>query len=242
LGCLAGSCGIDFEHAIDQLRRSVALSEATNDLPIWIRSCNMLGCLYFDQQRYDDATRLFGQLLERCQQCNDLGGQGTALCNLGATCNQQDEPAQALAYLQPALELAHQTDDPSLQAAILDDMGTAYRRLHRYDDAARCYADSLDLYRSVDDTEGEALSLLSHAEADLDQGQAEAALGHCQEALKLSQRIGLKEQARSLLVLGRAYHDLGDIDQARTCWHQSLAGFEAIHAAEAADVLGLLEP
>jgi tetratricopeptide (TPR) repeat protein/DNA-binding XRE family transcriptional regulator len=242
LGCLAGTGRIDFEQAIDELQTSLALSEAIGDLPIWIKSCNMLGCVYLDRGRYDDAARLFGLALERCRRGEDAGGECAALCNLGTTYNHKNEPAHALACLLPAMELAHQTGDPQLEAAVLDDLGITYRQLNRYDDAARCFSRSLDLYRRIEDPWGETLSLLSHAEANLDQGQAEAALGHCQEALKLSQDIGVKyTEARSLLVLGRTYRALGDIEQARTCWRESLAEFEAIRAVEAADVRALLE-
>lgn len=72
------------------------------------------------------------------------------------------------------------------------------------------------------------------------QKKSAKAIEYYEQALSISREIGDRRgEGADLGNLGLAYSDLGEVEQARTCWQQSLAIFEQIQSPHAETVRGL---
>ena len=138
-----------------------------------------------------------------------------------------DLPAVRQAWLAAARRL----EDTSSEGKALDDLGRAYRRLRRFDEAIGCYEQSLAIFRETGDRYGEGRTLknLGNAYRELgrfEPGRFEEAVGYYEQSLAIyretSDRYG---EARTLRNLGKAYRRLRRFDEAIGCAEQSLAIF-----------------
>ncbi|ABX03793.1 MAG TPA: tetratricopeptide repeat protein [Herpetosiphon sp.] len=162
-----------------------------------------------------DATLWYERGQALFKQVGDTFGETRALHNLSSLAYQQR-------YYQKAVELGEDVvarwqamDDRSGEAAALSNLASSYTGLGRFDDAERCYQQSLQINRSLGNQVGiilcqSARGWLACAIDDLELAQ---------EALEESLNLALQNDARNLIpgsqsALARVWYKKGQIQRA----------------------------
>ncbi len=120
----------------------------------------------------------------------DAAAESAALTGLGSACWRLGCYGDAAKYLEKALGLYRETDDPGGEARAVGILGLVESQQGRYEQAAGHYEQALRLYRETGSRDGEAASLGNLGDIDLRLGRFEEAAGHHQRALELSRQTG----------------------------------------------------
>jgi DNA-binding SARP family transcriptional activator/Tfp pilus assembly protein PilF len=125
---------------------------------------------------------------------------------------------------QTAVLAARRVGDRAGEAQAHNDLGVAYWRLGRYDQALACHQQSLAIRRELGDCHGQAASLGNLGLVHEQQGRYDQALACLQESLTIDRELGNRcGQANSLGNLGWLYERQGRYDQALACLQESLS-------------------
>lgn len=136
---------------------------------------------------YEEALELQLTALESLRELRDRSEIAQALCNVGRTYLNLDDPAPALPYLRESWEYATATAEYVNRAEILVGFGTAYRHLEDTGSAVECFNHALDAARHDGEAEEEAWAL--------------AGLAH------IASQEGAPDHARSLFLEGQSVLD-----------------------------------
>jgi tetratricopeptide (TPR) repeat protein/transcriptional regulator with XRE-family HTH domain len=121
-----------------------------------------------------------------------------------------------------ARQAARRTGDRPAEANALKNLGAVGMRQRRYQEAARYYEQSLDLYRDICDPAGQARAVADLGFVEFLQGRCEVALGHLRQALILDRETGdRKGEAHVLASLGFVELRQGRYQQAADYLRQS---------------------
>jgi len=176
-----------------------------------------LAGLYSSTSSFDKARALYKKLDDRDRKNVEV------LLALGRLEIRSDNAAASLDYLNRALTLAIQLDNQEERAAVLNAMGVAYKKLNKFDEAARNLQDALAIRRQLGQKKGMAISLNELAQVQASLGKPEGALTSYQEALQLRRDIGDKKGVGDTLIdLGGYYQDAGRYDEALKLYKESL--------------------
>ena len=176
-----------------------------------------LGGLYESKGSLDAARDHFLKVLEADPKYVD------ALYAAGRVEIKRKNPQGSLDYLNRALSLAIELNNPEARANILHAIGVAYKRLDKPQDALRYFQESLAIKRERGDKRGLAASLSESAKVEALLGKKDAAMAGWQEALKLQREIGnSKGVGDTLIDLGSFYHNRGQYDEALKLYRESL--------------------
>ncbi len=135
--------------------------------------------------------------------------------------NQLGDHAEAQRIAQSALTVAHQQQNPRLEAASLSALGAACSALGDYDRAHACHAEALELCRAFNDLPGQAVNLWYLGDIARLRGQAEAALNYLENSLKLYR--ALEDRAGESDALNGLANAIMDAARKRDYYEQSLA-------------------
>src|SRR5262245_33528532 len=102
----------------------------------------------------------------------------------------QDQPQQAIAYGQEALELFGQFPDPVNEVKTLNEMGWAYMTLSQYDQAIRSAEKGRDLAERTRNAAGRARAINNLGVIAQRRGEAVRAVEYFTESLKAYREIG----------------------------------------------------
>ncbi len=150
-------------------------------------------------------------------------GEMFALTSLGDTYSRMGDLDKALVFYARAREIARKTADRRGEALAMLSTGSIHAARKQFDDAVRDYSESLRIGREANLPRELTLTLLAHAEVELQKGDARAALASAREALDLSHKHGYRrEEGRALSFLGGAMLAT-DPSQAKEMLTQALA-------------------
>ncbi|MCO1575868.1 tetratricopeptide repeat protein [Crossiella sp. SN42] len=151
-----------------------------------------------------------------------------ALVNaLGNACLDLQQPQEALASYQQALQIRRSLGDLGGQAWSLLGVGRTYDVLGDHGEASRCLADARRMFASVDDQWGYAITTSYRADACRDRGQVEEALGHVKKALEAFELIGERQSAGCALTKMAAI----ELERDRANTGQAIDALSRAHAA-----------
>ncbi|MGD0706089.1 MAG: BTAD domain-containing putative transcriptional regulator [Trebonia sp.] len=149
--------------------------------------------------------------------------------------------ADALRYMQLAVDLLKPTGASSLRGIALNNLGEVYWELGNPEAAAECYSQAREIFHEIGgQTEGHALHNLARVYLHL--GRVDEAIACLLDAIPQHRSYGdLVGEATALKHLGQAHEKTGDLAQARTSWAAAQSIFEQIgEKAEAAEVAAAL--
>ncbi len=176
-----------------------------------------LGGLYESTGAYDKAREELAKVLAVEPKHVD------ALLAAGRVEIRSNNPKGSLDYLNRALTLAVQLDNPDGKATILNATGAAYEQLNKPDEALRNYEESLAIKKSLGQKPGVALTLANIARVQASVGKPEEADKSYQGAMKLQREIGDKKGLGVTLInLGGLYTERGRYDEALTSYKEAL--------------------
>jgi eukaryotic-like serine/threonine-protein kinase len=176
-----------------------------------------LGGLYETTGAYDKARAELAKVLASDPKHVD------ALLAAGRVEIRSKNPKGSLDYLNQALSLAVQLDNPDGKGTILNAIGAAYEQLNKPEDALRNYEESLTIKRGLGQKPGIALTLGNIARVQASLGKPEEAYKSYQEAVKIQREIGDKKGLGVTLIgLGGLYKARERYDEALTIYKESL--------------------
>jgi tetratricopeptide (TPR) repeat protein len=154
--------------------------------------------------------------------------------------------ADALRYLQLAVDLLRPAGASSVLGIALNNLGEVYWELGDPDSAAERYSEARDIFHELGG-QGEGHALHNLARVYLHLGRTDEAIACLMDALPRHRSLGdLVGEATALRYVGLAQEKIGDVAAARTSWTAALAIFEQIgekgESAEVSAALASLSP
>jgi DNA-binding SARP family transcriptional activator/tetratricopeptide (TPR) repeat protein len=149
--------------------------------------------------------------------------------------------ADALRYLQLAVDLLRPAGASSVLGIALNNLGEVYWELGDLDSAAKRYSEARDIFHELG-VQGEGHALHNLARVYLHLGRTDEAIACLMDALPQHRSHGdLVGEATALRYVGLAQEKIGDVAAARTSWTAALAIFEQIgEEAESSEVTAAL--
>src|SRR5262249_14858376 len=146
-----------------------------------------------------DWAMLFELGVRGARAAGDRDGESRMLRGLGNAAELVGQYDVALERYVEAHKIAVELDDPALIAIAGDNLGGILAELRKFGDAETHLHTSLELYRRLDDCQGEAIALNNLGVLAQDRGENETAFDYYRRALELHQSGGNHEDgARSL--------------------------------------------
>jgi tetratricopeptide (TPR) repeat protein len=154
--------------AADAYARSFDASRRVADAPRGVRALNALANAFIDAGALDKSVEVSQEALRLAQRGGILGGQATALNNLGEAHRLGGRHAEAAENYTRALRLARQAEDRRAELAILMNLGAAERRLGRPENARRHFTTAREIGLALNDAQA-----VSYARWNLEQIEGE---------------------------------------------------------------------
>jgi tetratricopeptide (TPR) repeat protein len=148
-----------------------------------------------------------------------------------------DRVIQATGWLEQAVALYRQIEDPAGMADALMQLGRCKYWQAAYTESQPLLEESLALFQAYGNTSQILWAYLSLGDCSFYSNQMLRARHYFQQALQLSEQQGPFGHAWALTCLGRVAHALGDTRQARIYYAESLALFRTIGERHQAPVL-----
>jgi len=197
-----------FECALDAV-------DQTTDLDSKVFLLNGLGQAYSRAGEWEKALRVQKEAVLGRLALGDEVGMARTRCNLATTQFRQGLYLEALAELEPALELlsrkGEQLTEAFIRATVL---ASVLNRLGRHEEAEQHLLKSIEIFRARGDSFalGRAIINLGHTARLL--GRNEDSLGHLTEGLASATEAGDRNaEAFMLLRLAETLHDMGRHDE-----------------------------
>jgi len=216
--------------AEDSLRKGLALSEASEDLPTVVLTLNMLGlACYAYQEKHAQALAYFQRCIEVAQAIGDRPQMSRTLSNIGLLYNRKGEYAQALVYYERSLKIAKEEDLSRSVAIALLNIGVVYVSQGDYDQGLDYYQRSLEAFEEIGSQVNVAYTLYNMGSIYDQLGDKAVALSYYERSLEMHQEIDNQQGvAEALSNIGRIYEQRGDYPLALTYYQRSMKIFEEI--------------
>lgn len=141
--------------------------------------------------------------------------QGIILGNLGLAHNNINDHNKALIYLEKALKLAQEIDEPFIPSIYIDILAQVKHQLNRTDEAINDILDVMPLQKQIGDYSSLAKSLLTLSQLSLDQGEIEQAYLYVNQAANIAkERSFFRIHTGTLVALAEILYAKGDAEQA----------------------------
>jgi len=154
--------------AADAYARSFDASRRLADAARGVRALNALANALLDAGALDKSMEASREAQKLAARDGILGGQATALNNLGEAHRLAGRLADARVEYDRALRLVREAGDRRAEMAILLNLGSVERRLVRQDDARRHFATAREIGLALKDTQA-----VTYAQWNLDQIDAD---------------------------------------------------------------------
>ncbi len=196
------------------------------DLPPDARLRALLGrgAVWMLLGQFERAREDFAAARTLAQQTGDRRTEAVALDYLGHSYRRQDRVAEALAYLQPALTLSREVDDPVLTGRILNHIGFTHFSDANHEEAIRHHEEARRLLEGSGDAAVLAESLHGLGENLMFWGRYQESIGFLLESARMCETVGNRSLAgENRFMVGHARQILGDYAEAQVEVQRSLA-------------------
>lgn len=234
---LAQLCALqgDSAGATNALRQAVSASQGVSSVRAQVKLLRELAELHLTTGHLDTGISWLQQALERTRQLNDRALVAEISVRLATVWELADNPAQAEALWQKALEeVADDGPHEALWCTISAGLGAFLQRQGRAEEALDCQLKALDLAREVGMAQTEAL-LLGEAALTYDVlGNARLALDFAARALALKRQQGeLRAIAVGCNTLGTLQFAADNLESARALLLESLQHWQTLEETSA---------
>lgn len=221
---------------------AISISHSIGDRSAQARARECLAMALTALQRFDEAALEAQEALRIYREVSDQLGQYGALFMLAKANKGSGRLTAAAQCYQEGIEVCRTAGIPRAEANLLDNLGTLYQLMRRFEDAISCHQHGLKIRQEQQTELGIAGSHGNLGWALLRSGRPDASIEHFRVCSKIASAISnFHMQAEALWGYGNASHSLGDVEQARQSWRQSvdvLRQIGAIDPEEAASIIG----
>ncbi len=231
----------DYEGALHDLRRALALLERSGDPRGRADVLNGIGNVHWRRGEYPEAMRCHLRALEMQRATGDSLGEGLSLNALGNVSYHLGDYGQALDYYQASLKLREEIGDRVGVAYCLNNIGNIHGQLGESQRALEYMLQALAIKEGAD-PQAAGISMLNVGSAYADLGDDDRALAYMDRAAVRLRETGARDaEATCLRDIGRVHERRGDLDKALDCYQASLATTRALGArmAEAETLIRL---
>ncbi|MFI1798003.1 AfsR/SARP family transcriptional regulator [Streptomyces sp. NPDC020379] len=240
LGRLAAVAG-RFEEAGTEALRAGSSARETGDRLVLVQALILRSTVARHRHAYEEAERCLEAALEEYRADGDRYGEAAVLADLARTHAETGAGERAVEEARRSVRAFRELGAVSRLGDSLYTLGLALERLGQRDDAFVALDEARTLFIRARQGLCEGMALFRMAENCLGRGQPSRAAQFAQRALTALETVGGDRRRASVLtLLGRAFHDLNRLDEARSCWTTALGLFEPLGASEAATVRTLL--
>jgi len=181
------------------------------------------GVLLGQQRRVDEARAQLLQALEKSAALENKDKRIKVLLNLSNIELSAGDVSQAEAYSSQAVALAQANGMENLTTAGLIDLGYAYLYRGNYAEAEKYFNQALQLAQIYKAKRSEARAFLSLASLRTQQDNPDAVPDLVRRALSYYEQGGYRtETSQAYTILGRAYVETGDYENAQRAFEQQL--------------------
>ncbi|MFF3911480.1 BTAD domain-containing putative transcriptional regulator [Streptomyces sp. NPDC001848] len=232
-----------FAQADEEVSQAAALARTISDpaLSSWVP--NHRGVIAVYRSRHAEGAAYLQEAISNFRSDGNLAGEASALCNLSRS-------HLAMGYTKSAIELARQG------VSIYDRLGHTLRGANgRYalglalaqaeelTNAVEQLNEALEVFRDSRQRLWEGMTIFRIAEIRLSERKSAQAAALAEQSLAVLRGIGGDwRRGNVLTILGRALHNIGQLDRAQACWREALSIYEDLDSPEAAQVRSLLTP
>lgn len=193
--------------------------------------------------RDEEAFDCLERALAIRRELGDTKGEAQSAIGLAEGYLKMQGPGRdALRYMRHAVDLLEPTEEISMRAVALNNLGEVHRGLGDLDAAIACYTQARDISRNMAGGHVEGYALHNLGEIyQLQQRFADAVASYGEALLKHRAAKHLYGEARTLHRLGEVQAESGDVPTARTSLAESLRIYQQIgYEAEAAEAAAQL--
>lgn len=223
----------DYPAAISAHSQALAIYAKLDDHIGQADAVNELGVAKRMTGDYISAIELHERALDVYRSLGDGFNQALTLNNLGTALRAKGEPGKAIDAHREALDIAKNFGDRIDQAIALNELGAAQAMMENFSAAAASHDRALALYEALGQHLGVAETLNHKGSLLLASGRPAEATDRHRKALEEARAINTPlEEARALEGIGRCAAVLGDTASTLDYFHQALAIYERLGAAE----------
>ncbi|GAB5417219.1 MAG: hypothetical protein Crog4KO_20850 [Crocinitomicaceae bacterium] len=201
--------------------KQIADSHPDDQLKLEVNAA--ISTLYHRQGQIEESLKYFEISHKLCLKVGDSSEACTHLNNMGVLQSEMGKNLQSLETLKDALAMAVDLNDKYLQGMCRNNLGGTLGHLERHDEAMDQLQRSLELFRSINNTEWEAYTLakLARVMRNAKSPEKQKILDYGLRALHIGDSLQQKDiQRRALRILHVAYKDLGQYEQAYQSYQQ----------------------
>ena len=212
-----------FAEAETALNQANRLFDMSNEVEGTTEVLVQRGLLLSQQGKVSEAQAQLQQALERSVALENQDQRIRALQQLSNTWIGAGDAAKAREYSQQATQLAQANGMENLTTAGLIEIGNSYFLKGDHVEAEKNFNEALRLAQSYKGRFNEARAVVSLAALRIQQNNPDAAREYAQRALNFFQQGSYGNQmATAFTILGRAYDETGDYDNAERTFQQLL--------------------
>ena len=222
---------IQYDSALVYVERAREMRLKLGDTIGALRTWNNTGSGHYQLGNYEQALTAFVQALAGRQLEHDTVGIARVLTNIGKVYQDWGQYDRSESRLQDAIRFARTTNNQAILGYALNTLAQVYVDRGEYELAYRTIDASMAAYSSrsprvssVDSLGGWRLNALARADALVRQGRAREALPLLDSVTAVGQENGsIRSVAKSQMLRGQAYAQLGDLPRARAMLTESVA-------------------
>ncbi|MCU0540803.1 MAG: DUF3160 domain-containing protein [Oscillatoriaceae cyanobacterium Prado104] len=193
---------------------------------------DLQGIEQYTNREFEGALKAYQTALTLYQESNYLSGQADVLYNLGMAYDIFNRRKKAIEYFQQSLNIARQIGDRLREGRCLGSLGISYLALalekdnrtnEDYQDALKCYEESLAIAQQIADLRGQWLALQNLGNILLLQEKYDSANDYYQQSLiKARESADLYGEEFALGNIGAVYLYQGNYSKAIEYFQQGL--------------------
>ena len=153
---------------------------------------------------------------------------------LGVAYDRLGKLNKAVEFIEQGLSLSRQANDFGWESTLLSNLAGSYASMGRYEEAVDLYEKALEINLDKLSKKENSTVLIGLALAKADLGKTSEAIELYNKALNSSRKDNenITTEAYCMENLGDAFLDLGELDQASSCYLQAIRIAEEIHFIE----------
>ena len=204
----------DFERALEHYLDALPLRQAAGDREGEADTLNNISIGHAVLGRLRTSLTWQERAFALQREIGNRRGQASLLHNMAVLSFRTSRIQEALDRLREALALSRALGDRAQEASTVGTLGMVYGFLGEPQEALRHHRQALDLWNALGNRSGQASTLEDMGRAYAALGETEAALEHFRMALDLHRALGDRAESATLLSMGMAHKDKGDVASA----------------------------
>jgi tetratricopeptide (TPR) repeat protein len=199
-----------YENAIAYQQQSLEIEEEMGNRQGVASSLGNLGICYYNLGQYEKAIAYHQQHRYISEEIGNRQGVAMSLGNLGICYHSLGQYEKAISYYQQSLEIEEEIGYRKGVAVSLHNIGETFIKLENYSEAETKIQASLVISQEINDQYLIAHSFKALADIAHQTNQPQLALSHCQNALTLSQELGIPLVKDCEELLAKIQENLGE--------------------------------